>query len=100
MKDSVLTGTVEGAITNVTEVLAQLTTYNITQEAMDLWSDALDSFKDIVSNPKVAHDGVDVLRNRIQESTKADTIGEAYETKNFGNYTYGCSVVTCAGRAE
>jgi hypothetical protein len=74
MKDNTLTGTVEGAIASVTAVLPQLTTYNITQDVVDLWMETLVSFKSIVSNPKVAHDGVDALRNRVQDYLRANMI--------------------------
>lgn len=95
MKDTVLTGTVEGAIASVTGVLGQLTTYNITQAEVDLWEDTLQAFKDIVSNPKVAHDEVDALRNRIQDYLRAnmillynqaDTISLQYKKDNIDYY--------------
>lgn len=74
MKDSVLISTVEGAIASVTGVLPQLVTYNITQPVVDLWTETLVSFKDIVSNPKVAHDGADALRNRVQDYLRENMI--------------------------
>ncbi|MEP7169749.1 MAG: hypothetical protein ABI855_10310 [Bacteroidota bacterium] len=95
MKDKTLIGTVTGAIESVTGVLGQLTTYNITQEVVDLWSDNLESFSSIVSNPKVAHDGIDVLKNRTQDYLRenmdllynqADTIALQYKQNNLSYY--------------
>ncbi len=95
MKDSVLTGTVEGAISAVTDVLTDLTTYNITQAVVDMWQDNLDAFTGIVSNPKVAQDGLDVLRNQIQDYLRdnvnllynqADTIALQFKSNNLNYY--------------
>ena len=95
MKDTVLAGTVAGAIESVHGVLAQLATYNITDEVMELWQETLDSFNGIVSNPKVAHDGVDALRNRVQDYLRAnmillyneaDTVAVQFKKNNIDYY--------------
>lgn len=95
MKDSVLMGAVAGAIANVTAVLPQLVAYNITQDVVDLWTETLASFKDIVSNPKVAHDEVDVNRNKVQDFLRenmillynqADTISLQFKKDNLSYY--------------
>jgi hypothetical protein len=95
MKDKKLAGTVLGAIESVEGVLDQLESYNITQDVIDLWQENLDAFNAILSNPKVAHDGVDVLLNQVQDYLRenmillynqADTIALQYKKDNLNYY--------------
>lgn len=97
MKDTVLAGTVAGAIANVTAVLPQLSTYNITADLIELWTETLGKFNDIVSNPKVAHDGVDVQRNKVQDYLRtnmvllynqADTIALQFKKNDIDYYRH------------
>jgi len=95
MKDSVLTGTVDAAIANVTEVLANLGAYNIDQDLLDAWKGKLKNFTDMVSDPKIAHDGIDVFRNKLQDLLRAsvilmyneaDTVAMQYKLNNIDYY--------------
>jgi hypothetical protein len=95
MKDSTFTGTVQGSIDNVTAELDNLGEYNITEALVDSWSEALASFKGIVSQPKVVQDGLDVLRNKIQDLLRAsiillynqaDTIALQFKKENIDYY--------------
>ncbi len=95
MKDSILEGAVGAAITNVTAVLSQLVSYNIDQDLIDMWKANLKAFSEFISNPKVAHDSIDVFRNKLQDLLRAsvvlmyneaDTVAVHYKQNNIDYY--------------
>ena len=95
MKDNVFMGTVQAAIDNVKTVLPDLVAYNITETLVELWEENLGNFKAIVSDPKVAHDSIDVFKNKVQDLLRAciillynqaDTIAVQFKAEKIDYY--------------
>jgi hypothetical protein len=94
-KDAQLAATITAAITTITGIVGQLAEYNITQPIIDAWNEQLTAFKDIMSDPKVAHSNTDAIRNSIQDYlracmnmlySQADTISSQFKETNITYY--------------